>query len=432
MSITRLRLTELGLLLPAAGAALIGAAILLLQHGVALTWNALAPGLAMVGLFFLAHLWLCARRPRADQTLLPIAALLTAVGQSMVTRIEPTLGPRQLVWLGLSIAVWAVVIWFPRPVGWLARYRYTAAAVGIALLASTMVLGIDPNNSGVRIWLGAGGYYFQPSELIKVLLVVFLAAYLDEVRDLLGATDATAGQPLRPSLAHLAPIALIGGICLALLLIQRDLGPAFLFFAVSLAMLYVATGRALYAGAGLLLFGIGALIGYRLFSVARVRVDVWLDPWADPAGRGYQIVQGLIAIANGGVFGVGLGYGHPEILPAAHTDFPFAVLAEETGLVGAAAVVTLFFVLTARGFAIALRARDGFSALLAAGLTTVLALQALIIVAGNLKLVPLTGITLPFVSYGGSSLLTNFLILGLLLRVADEADEHATGDRSAP
>ncbi|HEY3083527.1 MAG TPA: FtsW/RodA/SpoVE family cell cycle protein [Chloroflexota bacterium] len=431
MTIGRLRLTELGLLLPAAGVALVGAAILLLQHGVALTWTALAPALATVVLFVLAHAWLVARRPRADQTLLPIAALLTAVGQAMVTRIEPTLGPRQLVWLGLSMAVWAVVIWFPRPVRWLARYRYTAAALGIVLLASTMVLGVDPNNSGVRIWLGAGGLYFQPSELLKVLLVIFLAAYLDEVRDLLGATDATAGQPLRPSLAHLAPIALIGGVCLGLMLIQRDLGPAFLFFAVSLAMLYVATGRALYAGAGLVLFGIGALVGYRLFSVARVRVDIWLDPWTDAAGRGYQVVQGLLAIANGGVFGVGIGYGHPEILPAAHTDFPFAVLAEEMGLVGAAAVLTLFVVLTTRGFAVALRARDGFSTLLAAGLTSVLALQALIIVAGNLKLLPLTGITLPFVSYGGSSLLTNFLILGLLLRVAAEAGEHAASDRPA-
>ncbi|HEX2265272.1 MAG TPA: FtsW/RodA/SpoVE family cell cycle protein, partial [Solirubrobacterales bacterium] len=366
------------------------------------------------------------------QTLLPLAALLTAVGQSMVTRVEPTLGPRQLVWLELALLVWAFVIWFPRPVRWLARYRYTAAALGIVLLASTMVLGIDPNNSGVRLWLGAGGFYFQPSELLKILLVVFLAAYLDEVRDLLGATDATAGQPLRPSLAHLAPIALIGGICLALMLIQRDLGPAFLFFAVSLAMLYVATGRALYAGAGLVLFALGGLIGYRLFSVARVRVDVWLDPWADPDGRGYQVIQGLLAVANGGIFGVGLGYGHPEILPAAHTDFPFAVVAEEMGLVGAAAILTVFAVLATRGFAVALAARDGFSTLLAAGLTSVLALQALIIVAGNLKLLPLTGITLPFVSYGGSSLLTNFLILGLLLRIAAEAGEHATGDRSTP
>jgi cell division protein FtsW (lipid II flippase) len=432
MTIGRLRLTELGLLLPAAGVALVGAAILLLQHGVALTWTALAPALAVVVLFVLAHAWLIARRPHADQTLLPLAAMLTALGQSMVTRIEPTLGPRQLIWLGLGMAVWALVIWLPRPVRWLARYRYTAAVLGIVLLASTMVLGIDPNNSGVRLWLGAGGLYFQPSELLKILLVIFLAAYLDEVRDLLGATDATAGQPLRPSLPHLAPIALIGGVCLALMLIQRDLGPAFLFFAVSLAMLYVATGRAIYAGGGLLLFALGALVGYRIFSVARVRVDVWLDPWSDAAGRGYQVIQGLLAIANGGLFGVGLGYGHPEILPAAHTDFPFAVLAEETGLVGAAAVLALFVVLTTRGFAIALRARDGFSTLLAAGLTSVLALQALIIVAGNLKLLPLTGITLPFVSYGGSSLLTNFLILGLLLRIAAEAGEHAAGDRPTP
>jgi cell division protein FtsW (lipid II flippase) len=421
VTLGRLRLGELFLLLPAVGVAVVGAAIQLLQRGRGVTWNALAPALAVVAVFVVAHLWLIARRPRADQTLVPIAALLTVFGLTMITRIEPELGPRQFVWLLISLAIWAVVMWFPRPVRWLARYRYTAALVGIALLASTMVLGIDPNNSGVRIWLGVGGYNFQPSELIKVLLVIFLAGYLDEVRDLLGATDATAGQPLRPSLPHLLPIVALGGVCLLLMLVQRDLGPAFLFFAVALSMLYVATGRALYAVAGLAIFAGAAALGYRLLSVARTRVDVWIDPWSDAAGRGYQVVQGLVAIANGGLIGVGIGYGHPEILPAAHTDFPFAVAAEEMGLIGALGLLTLFVVLATRGYAIALQARDGFSSLLAAGLTSVLAFQALIILAGNLKLLPLTGITLPFVSYGGSSLVTNFIILALLLRISDDA-----------
>ena len=421
MTLRRFRLGELFLLLPAVGVAVIGAAIQLLQRGSSVTWNALGPALAVVAVFVVAHLFLIARRPGADQTVMPIAALLTVCGLTLITRIEPELAPRQFIWLLISLAVWAVVIWFPRPVRWLAQYRYTIALFGIGLLASTMVLGIDPNNSGVRIWLGFGGYFFQPSELIKVLLVIFLAAYLDEVRDLLGATDATAGQPLRPSLPHLLPIAAVGGACLLLMLVQRDLGPAFLFFAVTLAMLYIATARAIYALAGLFVFAGAATLGYRFLSVARTRIDIWMDPWSDAAGRGYQVVQGLVAIANGGLVGVGIGYGHPEILPAAHTDFPFAVAAEEMGLIGALGLLTLFVVLATRGYAIALRARDGFSGLLAAGLTSVLALQALIILAGNLKLLPLTGITLPFVSYGGSSLLTNFIILALLLRISDDA-----------
>lgn len=420
----RLRLSELGMLLPAATVALAGAAILLMRGGRELTTLSLAPALATVCLFVCAHILLVLRRPAVDQTLLPLAAMLIALGLTLVTRIEPALGPRQLMWLFLGLIGWAVLIAAPRPVLWLARYRYSWAFLGIVMIGSTLALGVDPNGSGVRIWIGFGGYYFQPSELLKVLLVIFLAAYLDETRELIGAADGLGGSPWRgAALAYLLPVGIMCGILLSLQLVQRDLGPAMLLFAVTLAMLYLATQRAIWVALGAVAFVVTGWVGYQVVSVARTRVDIWLNPWSDPDARGFQIIQGLVAFANGGVFGVGLGRGHPEVLPAAHTDFPFAVIAEEMGLAGAAGVLALFIVLSMRGFAIAARARDGFSALLAAGLSTVLSFQSLIILAGNLKLLPLTGITLPFVSYGGSSLVTNFLILALLQRISAEGNE---------
>jgi cell division protein FtsW (lipid II flippase) len=421
----RLRAVELGLLLPALTVALAGAAILILQGGRDVTATTLWPTLVVLGLLLAAHVWLTTWLPGADQTLLPLAALLTALGMTMITRIDPEAAPRQLVWLALSLLVWAGVIAFPLPVGRLAHYRYTIALIGIALLAITMVAGVDPNGSGVRIWIGFGGYYFQPSELIKVLLVIFLAAYLDETRELLGAGLMGGRRRFmgRASVAYFVPLGLMCGVSLVLFIVQRDLGPAVLFMAVTLAMLYLATGRTFYVLAGAVSFSIGATIVYQFFRVAQNRVAIWLDPWSDAADRGYQIVQGLVAFANGGIFGVGLGFGHPEILPAAITDFPYAVIGEELGLAGALGVLGVFVVLSLRGYAIAAQSGGGFRSLLAAGLTTVLALQSIIIMAGDLKMLPLTGITLPFVSYGGSSLLTNFLILGILQRTSAEVSD---------
>lgn len=420
--IGRLRLAELGQLIPAGVIALAGASVLVLREGAELTTLALAPAIAILGLFVLAHWWLVARQPAADQSLLPLAAAMTALGLTVVTRIEPELGPRQLMWLAIALLAWAGVIAFPRPVGWIARYRYTWALLAAALLASTMVFGIDPNQSGVRVWLGVAGYYFQPSELIKVLLVAFLAAYLDETRHMIGGGGV--GGLRGTWLAYLLPLAAMCGISLGLLVVQRDLGPAVLFFAVTLAMLYLATGRVMYVLGGTAAFVGLAAAAYQVVTVARTRVDIWLDPWSVAADRGYQIIQALVSFANGGVLGRGIGRGHPEVLPAAHTDFPFAVIGEELGLAGTAAVIGLYLLFAMRGYAIATRAPSGFATLLTAGLVTTVSLQTLIIVAGNLKLLPLTGITLPFISYGGSSLVTNYLILGLLHRISSEANER--------
>ena len=358
--------------------------------------------------------------------LLPLVGALVGIGMTIVMRVAPTAAWRQVLWLAIGFGAFAVVVALRQSIELLASYRYTMAALGVALLAITIVFGIDPNNSGVKIWLGYGGYNFQPSELIKVALVIFLAGYLAEMGELLGAPSAVAAATNRRALlAYVAPIGVICGLCLVLLLFQRDLGPAVLFYAVTLTMLYLATARRRFVLFGLAAFLGGGALVYRFFAVARIRIEIWLDPWSDPAGRGYQLIQGIVAFASGGIVGVGPGYGFPEILPAAMTDFPLAVIGEEFGFVTTVAIVGIFAVLTLRGYAIASRARTPFGQLLAAGLTSVLALQTLIIMAGNLRILPLTGITLPFISYGGSSLITNWLIVALLARISCEKPDGA-------
>jgi cell division protein FtsW (lipid II flippase) len=305
-------------------------------------------------------------------------------------------------------------------VDWLARYKYTWAAAGSLLVLTTFVLGVDLNESGMRLWIGAGGVYFQPSELYKVILVIFLAAYLAERRELIALAGWRVGPLRLPPLPYLLPLLVVWLLSLGLVVVQRDLGAALLFFGVFLALLYVATARLDYAAAGLGAFAVGGVIAYQLFGHVRDRVAVWLDPFAEAQGRGYQIVQALYALAAGGVLGTGLGYGYPEYIPAVHTDFAIAAIGEELGLLGSLGVVALYLLLVYRGFRIALRAPDAYLQLLAVGLTTVLGLQALVILGGTTRLIPLTGVTLPFISYGGSSLLVNYAIVGLLLRISAE------------
>ncbi len=279
---------------------------------------------------------------------------------------------------------------------------------------------MDLNGSGMRLWIGAGGVYFQPSELYKVILVVFLAAYLAEKRELIVLAGWRVGPLRLPPVPYLTPMVAVWLLSLGLVVVQRDLGAALLFFGIFLALLYVATERVSYVLAGLAAFGVGAVVAYRLFEHVRDRVSIWVDPWAQAQERGYQLVQALMALGAGGVFGTGLGYGLPDYIPAVHTDFVIAAIGEELGLLGSLAVVALYLLLVYRGFRIALRAPDTYLQLLAVGLSTVLGLQALVILGGTTRLIPLTGVTLPFVSYGGSSLLVNFAIIGLLLRISAE------------
>jgi cell division protein FtsW (lipid II flippase) len=397
-----------------------GEVLLALVRRESLNWHTVAgDGLFAVGLI-VAAVWARVRMPRADPFILPIAATLAAVGQIMTSRLEPDLGPRQGLWVLIGLGAMTFVALLPT-VEWLRAYRYTWATLAIVLQVLTLLFGRDPNGSGAALWFIVGPVSIQPMEVVKLLLVVFLAAYLDDYRELLSVAGRRIGPVRLPPVPYLAPILVMVGAALLLFWLQKDLGPALLFSAVLLVMLYMASGRLGYVVLGLILLVLGFALADRVFSHVHTRVLVWLDPWANSASIGYQLVQALYALASGGTFGAGLDMGSPRYIPAVHTDFVIAAVGEELGLAGTLAIVCLFVLLVQRGFMVALNARSGFSALLAGGLTTVLALQALIILAGNLELIPLTGITLPFVSYGGSSVVANFVLVGLLLKISNDS-----------
>jgi cell division protein FtsW (lipid II flippase) len=375
---------------------------------------------AELALCLAASAWALGRWcPGYDRLLLPIVGMLSGLGLAEVARLAPgSFLVRQMIWLGLSTPALLAIALIPRDLGWLRRYRYTWLLAGLALLATTLVVGVNPSGAGERLWLGAKGIYFQPSELLKLLLLVFLASYLEDRRETLLAVAAQVGRWRVPHPAYLGPMLLMWGFSIMLLVWQRDLGAALLFFGVFLAMLYVATGQGGYLLTGLILLGVATIIGYRLFDHVALRVDAWLNPWPDASGRSFQIVQSLLAFASGGVLGQGLGQGLPTAIPVVHTDFVFAAIGEEFGMLGTLAVIVGFILLVGRAFHIALSARRSFDQLLAAGIGAVLGLQSLVIMAGTLKLIPLTGVTLPFVSYGGSSLLTSMIMVGLLLHIS--------------
>jgi cell division protein FtsW len=399
-----------------------GLVLLALVRRQPVEWDTLTgAGLFAVALL-LAALWERWLAPRADPFILPIAATLAAVGQVMTSRLEPELGPRQGTWVLIGLGAMTLVSLLPS-IEWLRAYRYTWATFAILLQVLTLVFGRDPNGSGAALWFVIGPVSVQPMEGVKLLLVIFLAAYLEDYRELLAVSGKRIGPIQLPPVPYLAPILLMIGVALALFWLQKDLGPALLFSAVLLTMLYVASGRFSYVALGLTLLILGFALADRMFSHVHTRVVIWLDPWSNRETIGYQLVQALYALASGGVFGSGLDMGSPRFIPAVHTDFVIAAIGEELGLAGTLAVVCLFVLLVQRGFTVALRARTGFSALLASGLTAVLGLQALIILAGTLDVIPLTGITLPFVSYGGSSVVANFVIVGLLLRISHENAE---------
>jgi cell division protein FtsW (lipid II flippase) len=396
-----------------------GLVLLALVRRQVVDWQTLTgAGLFAAGLLAAAA-WARWRLPRADAFLLPIAATLAAIGQVMTSRLEPSLGPRQGIWVLLGLAAMVLVGLLPS-VDWLRTYRYTWATLAIALQVLTLLFGQDPNGSGAALWFVIGPLSVQPTEAVKLLLVVFLAAYLEEYRELLAMAGPRIGRLRLPPLPYLAPILVMIGVALVLFWLQKDLGPALLFSTVLLAMLYVASGRFSYVALGASLLVLGFVLADRVLTTVHTRVAIWLDPWANRETIGYQLVQALYALGSGGALGAGLDMGSPRYIPAVHTDFVIAAIGEELGLAGSLAVLCLFVLLVQRGFVVALDSRSGFSALLAAGLTSVLAFQALIILAGTLELLPLTGITLPFVSYGGSSVVVNFVLIGLLLRISHD------------
>ena len=388
-----------------------------------------------LGALLLAHVAQVLAGRRTDQILLPAVGMLGGISLLLMERLPQTLAGQfgglaqtQLVWLLIALGIVATLAIAVRSDSWLRLYKYTWAAAGVGLLLLTFVLGRDVN--GARLTLELGPISGQPSELLKVILVVFLAGYLSENRALLVEQSTRLGPIRMPPLPYLAPMVAMWAIALGIVVVQRDLGAALLFFAVFLSLLYIATARWSYVLLGLIAFAAGFWLMYQLFGHIQQRVDIWLDPFADPRGAGYQVVQALYAFGRGGILGTGLGNGLPTVgggqpggIPEIHTDFPFAALGEELGLIGLLAILGLYLVVIERGLRIAASAADDFRSILAAGLSLVVGVQAFIIAAGNLKLIPLTGITLPFISYGGSSLLANSLVVGLLLALSDRGVE---------
>lgn len=350
--------------------------------------------------------------PGHDPHLLPMVYWLSGWGLALIWRVAPAFAVRQALWLVVgTLALLAVALW-GGDWRWFKRYRYTALALGLALTALTLVIGVNPEGRGAALWLGGWfDVFVQPAEVLKLVLVAFLAAYLADRREQIFGAHG-------PVPAYFVPLMAVWVFSVLILIGQRDLGMSTLFFLTFLVMLYLASGQALYlvAGGGLLVSA--ALVGFALFEVVRVRVAIWLDPWADPLGRSFQVVQGLLALAAGGLMGRGPGLGAPTLVPVSHSDYVLAVLAEEWGWLGVLGALTGLAWLSVRGWLVALARPEPFQQLLAAGFTTVFSLQSLLILGGVLRVLPLTGLTLPLLSYGGTSLVTTLMVFGVLLRLS--------------
>lgn len=361
--------------------------------------------------------------PTADPALFPTAGVLVGLGFAMIFRLSGGLAAEQATWIWVGLLAFAATLVVIRDHRMLDAYTYTIGLLGLVLLLLPVVPGIGKTINGARLWVEIGPLGFQPAEIGKVLIVVFLASYLNQKRELLQVATSRLGPLRLPPAKHLGPLLLAWAASLAILFVQRDLGASLLYFGIFVVMIWIATGRTGYLVIGLLLFAAGAYAGWVLFDHVQLRVDVWLHA-LDPARvfeQGYgQLAQAQFGMATGGLVGTGLGQGSPGLIPFAPTDFIFAAIGEELGLLGTTAVLLLFVVLVGKGLRIArsLASHDGFGALLATGLATIVALQAFVIVGGVTRVIPLTGVTLPFTSYGGSSLVSNFVLLALLVRLS--------------
>ncbi len=353
--------------------------------------------------------------PERDPYLFPAAALLSGWGILAIWRLDEAFGIRQTIWLGISLIVFILAMRLPQNLFFLRRYKYVLLGGGLFITALTLLLGTNPLGIGPRLWLGCCGVYFQPSEPLKLLLVIYLSAYLADRINI--RTSSSRSTLLVPTLA-------VTGVALLLLLVQRDLGTASIFICIFTTILFLVTGKRRILFGAILFLAIALIGGYFFLDIIHIRVEGWLDPWADPSGQSYQIVQSLLAVANGGTIGRGLGLGSPLLVPVAISDFIYAAIAEETGLAGTIGLLATIWLILARGLISSLRAADRFRRYLAAGVVTYLGIQSLLIIGGNLRLVPLTGVTLPFVSYGGSSLLTSFIALFILLVISNLEDSE--------
>ena len=427
----RLRNLELVLLL--AACAIVAFAIVLVQLGalghVDLTVVTLAAGLAV--LVLIMHLVLRVVAPQADPLILPIATLINGLGIAEIYRIDIALGVsgwgsagiRQIVWTGMAIAIAIAVIIIVRNHRVLQRYRYIAMFVGIALLLLPMLPGIGRTINGARVWIGIGSFSFQPGELGKVALAIFFAGYLVTARDSLSMVGRKVLGLTLPRARDFGPILVVFAASMAVLIFQHDLGTSLLYFGLFLVMLYVATGRASWIIIGLILFAGGAVAVYKIVPYVDGRVHAWLNPFSsanyNAVGGSYQLVQGIFGLAHGGILGTGLGLGAPQKTPLAASDFIFDSIGEELGLVGVFALLALYLLFVSRGLRIGFTGQDDFGRLLGVGLAFTIAIQCFIVIGGVTRVIPLTGLTTPFLAAGGSSLVANWIIAALLLRLSD-------------
>jgi len=425
------RRTELGLIV--LGSIIIGGAYTLATLGRTSSIPAnIGPFLGVVlGLFVAAHLATRRFAPGADGLLLPIAALLNGLGYVFIARLdEATAHPQGLAaaqagWTVIGVGAFIATLVVVRRVRDLQRYRYTFLMLGLALLMAPLLPVIGREVNGARIWAKFGPLTFQPGEFAKVVLAIFFASYLVEKRELLGMATFPRFRPLLPDLKHLGPVLLAWGFSIVIMTAEKDLGSSLLFFALFMLMVWVATERTAYVAVGGAMFAVGSFMAYHAFEHVHARVQDWLNPWAHAAGSGFQVIQSWFAMAWGGIAGTGLGLGNPDRIPVAQTDFIFAAIGEELGLLGSSAIIFCYLLLVGCGLRIAVRAEPPFEKLLATGITILLGVQSFIIMAGVTRLLPLTGVALPFVSYGGSSLVANYVLLALLARISDDTARRA-------
>jgi len=395
--------------------------------------------LFLLGLLLCAHMVVRYVAAGADSTLLPVAALLHGIGFVMITRLDNELAGLQATWSMIAILAFVGTLIVVQRASDLARYQWTFFATGAGLLMLPMVPGVGQTINGARIWVSIGPINFQPGEFAKIALAIFFAAYLADRRELIAASTWKIGPIHLPEPRFILPILVAWGFAVVVMVGQRDLGSSLLFFTLFVVLMWVATEKVSYLIIGAVLFAGAAFFSWSQFSHVRTRVDIWIDPWSRSLDRGYQIVQSLFGLADGGMTGTGLGRGNPNQVPEAQNDFIFASIGEEMGLIGATAILISYLLIIGAGLRTAIRTERPFEKLLATGLTAIIGVQAFIIIGGVIKVVPLTGITLPFVSYGGSSLIANYILLALLLRVSDSAarrlgelpDEPTTAERIA-
>jgi peptidoglycan glycosyltransferase len=375
----------------------------------------------LLGLLLGAHVVVRLVARGADGTLLPLAALLHGIGFVMIARLDDELAGLQATWSLIAIGAFVATLLIVQRATDLARYSWLFFFGGAFLLLLPLAPGLGVNINGARIWVSLGPVNFQPGEFAKIALAIFFASYLADRRELIAASTWKVGPFHLPEPRYIAPIIMAWGFAVVVMVFQRDLGSSLLFFTLFVVMMWVATERLSYLLIGTVLFGAASYFSWTQFSHVQTRVDIWLDPWADPLDKGYQIIQSLYGLADGGLTGTGLGRGNPGQVPEAQNDFIFSSIGEEWGLIGASAVLMAFILIVGGGLRIALRTDRTFEKLLAVGLTTIVGIQGFIIIGGVIKVVPLTGITLPFVSYGGSSLVANYVLLALLIRLSDSS-----------